>query len=121
MNLAVLLYRDVSNPLNIPADWPAIAEPFNNQPPPYIEMTPIEYANYLAAHKAEYDVWLNAHVYLKSYLNLRYAAYPPIEDHLTAIVEMALALYPVPGTLPPLMQQIVDKRNIVNQQYPTPP
>ena len=119
-NVAVLLYKDTDNPLAIPGDWPAQTERWNNQPAPWIEMTQQELNDWKATYRDDYNTWKQSQDYDESWQEDRYANYPSTDAHLDAIVQMAEALYPVQGTMPPLMQQIVDERNTVDQKYPPP-
>lgn len=57
---AVKFFSQVSNPDNVPGDWPAIVEsgPVDMViPEGYTGMTDAEYAAYVAAHQAEFDAW----------------------------------------------------------------
>lgn len=59
--MAVLFYSQVSNPQNIPGDWPAksyIFDPKSETPPPeYTIMLIEEYKLYIRNHQSEYDAW----------------------------------------------------------------
>ena len=60
MQIAVKFYKDVSNPNNLPVEWPAeCVELRDGQPCPdgCQEMTMDEYHTYRAVHKGKYEDW----------------------------------------------------------------
>ncbi|CAK0748754.1 hypothetical protein CCP1ISM_20056 [Azospirillaceae bacterium] len=61
MKLAVLLYKDIQNPENIPGDWPAeVIEVSDDNAvinAPYVEMTVEQYHSYRDSKQSLYDAW----------------------------------------------------------------
>ena len=58
-NLAVKFYGQVSNPQNIPTNWPAVVSEIgtNNAGPGYTQFTKESLKQYIAQHQPEMDAW----------------------------------------------------------------
>lgn len=63
MNLAVTLYRDVPNPLNIPQEWPSLVQELGESTTlpedgrPWVLMTLSEYNAYRELHSEAKEAW----------------------------------------------------------------
>jgi len=64
MKIAVKFYSQVSNPENLPGEWPAIVQELADDaegPDDFTIMSVIQYKNYLTEKQSLYDDWFNTY------------------------------------------------------------
>lgn len=117
--LIVKFWKDMmSNPDNIPGEWPAETAPYSGLlSEGFILMTNDELEEYKKAHQSKFDAWKIIHEEKRkrqNYAMLRAEAYPVIGDQLDSLYKAMKN-----GVLPPV-PDFLKAIDDVKEKYPKP-
>lgn len=111
------------NDQGIPPEWPLDKNEcvdFDNIPSECTLMNDEQYEAHIEKHKHAYKEWNVKQLYKQKYKEHRKREYPSHEEMVEAIFEVLCTRLIDKRNFPEKIQNLIDRREHVNQKYPDP-